>query len=171
MLMDTLGIGLRERVERAWVQDEERALLLQVNEALTPAWRERLEVRRCWRSWALTKSLLRVLVSTLQDAPVARAIAADDPEALDALIRPLDAKFAGWDVGSFDEAAPWSHARLVALRWLRGYPLGCCCRCGAFMGGDRSFGACLHGCARPWELPAPGIDAQSGDSLATACGD
>lgn len=171
MLQDLLGISLRERVERPWTQETERELLLAVNAALTPAWRERLEVRRCWRSWALTTSLLRVLVSELQDAAVMRAIRESDPEALDALIRPLDAKYAGWDVGSFDEMAPYEHARLVALRWLRGYPLGCCCRCGEYMGGDRSFGACLHGCAQPYALPAPGVDAQTGDSLATVCGD
>lgn len=171
MLQDVLGISLRERVERAWVRNDERKLLLRVAELLTPAWRERLEVRRSWRAWRLTTSLLRVLVCELQDAPVARAIAAGDPEALDALIRPLDAKYAGRDVSSFDESAPWDHARLVALTWLRGYPLGCCCRCGEYMGGDRSYGTCLHGCAHPWAMPAPGVDAQTGDSLATVCGD
>jgi hypothetical protein len=140
MLQDALGASLRAQVEGYWTSDAERALMLQVNDELTPAWRERLEQRRCWQYWSLSAGLLRAVISALQDAPVARAIAADDHEALDALIAPLEAKYAGKGDASWDE-------HLEALLWLRAEPMGHCCRCGAFMGGFRCFGACRHGCA------------------------
>jgi hypothetical protein len=140
MLQDTLSASLRAQVEGFWTSDAERALLLQVNGELTPAWRERLEQRHCWQYWSFSPGLLRAVVSALQEAPVARAIAADDHEALDALIQPLEAKYAGKGDASWD-------ARLEALLWLRAEPMGHCCVCGAYMGGNRVLGACRHGCA------------------------
>jgi len=168
MLQDTLEPGLRALVENPRTSDTLRELALEVRSKLPDAWAARLELS--WRVWGVTTTLLRAVLSALEDGAVARAIAECDPEGYDALLRPLHAKYDRYG-DAFELMSPPGHVRMLALDWLRGHRLGCCCRCGEYLGGDRTLGACRYGCAHPAPATAPGVDPLSGDSLATVCGD
>lgn len=151
--------GTFERlIDKQHITAEERDIAQAVHAKLPAAWRHRLDRRVRWSAWQWTMSIGKVVLRLLEEPAVAAAVAADDGEAFDAILRPLEAKHGGPGQDEFSPYSSWDKARLAGMLWLRGYAPGSCCQCGEYMGGDRSFGACQHGCPRPYTLPAPGTD-------------